>query len=448
MQVRKDTVLSDRGAAVKFGGLLFAAVTAYHVATAWIGGPASNWYGKTSEYYPLLTDAYLAGQTSLLVKPSPELLALPDPYDHIANAKYRLHDASLYHGKYYLFYGPTPVLVLFLPYKLLTGVHLQTRVAVALFCIIGFACSSVLFFLLAKREKWDCPPWFALAAVLSLGTAPAVSVLLSRPSFYEVTISAAYACVMAGFLFSLRALGEERPPCGSLVWAGLCFGLAAGCRPNFALIAILMAILVAFRLRSDRVRASAFVGPIVLCGILLAIYNYIRFENPFEFGIQYQLFDSTREVTNLFARSASSFFPTLAVLIFSPGQIAGPEIATGLLRWSPILFTGLLAPCILRFGSGKDHVNLSATRFVIYGMYLSSLCILILMALLGYVNRRYVMDFAPGFALLSWCLLAAMWQGIRSFAKSRQLPFQIAVVGAALYSGTIDVCVCLARIPR
>jgi len=166
-----------------------------------------------------------------------------------------------------------------------------------------------------------------------------------------------------------------------------------------------------------------------------------------EFGIRYQLFDSTREVTNLFARSASSFFPTLAVLIFSPGQIA-PEIATGLLRWSPIAFLGLLAPCILRFGSGKDHVNLSATRFVIYGVYLSSVCILILMALLGYVNRRYVMDFAPGFALLSWCLLAAMWQGIRSFSKSRQIPFQIAVVAAALYSGAIDVSVCLARLPR
>ena len=104
--------------------LLFVAVACFHFTTAWVRGPALNWHGQTSEYYPLLTDAFLAGQTSLLVQPSAELLALPDPHDPVANARFRLHDASLYHGKYYLYFGPTPAIVLFLPYKVLTGSHL------------------------------------------------------------------------------------------------------------------------------------------------------------------------------------------------------------------------------------------------------------------------------------------------------------------------------------
>src|ERR1035438_1482214 len=117
--------------------LAFVAVALFYTAVAWVGGAARTRHVQTSEYYALLTDAFLAGQTSLLVQPAAELLALPDPYDSSANGRFRLHDASLYHGKYYLYFGPTPALVLFLPYKVLTGSHLPARVAVASFCAGG-----------------------------------------------------------------------------------------------------------------------------------------------------------------------------------------------------------------------------------------------------------------------------------------------------------------------
>ena len=50
-------------------GVVFMAMASLHLATAWVGGPARNWHGQTSEYYQLLADAFGAGQTSLLVKP-------------------------------------------------------------------------------------------------------------------------------------------------------------------------------------------------------------------------------------------------------------------------------------------------------------------------------------------------------------------------------------------
>ena len=151
--------------------LLFLGISAFHFASAYGIGPASKltWGGRTAEHYALLTDAFLAGRTSLLVRPDPELLALSNPYDPVANVNYRLHDASLYGGKYYLYFGPAPAIVLFVPYKVLTGSHLPARAAVALFCIGGFACSCALFFLLVKREKWVCPFWLAATAVLSIG---------------------------------------------------------------------------------------------------------------------------------------------------------------------------------------------------------------------------------------------------------------------------------------
>jgi len=438
----------ERAARGRLPGLVFVAVTSIHFATAWVSGPARNWHGQTSEYYPLLTDAFLAGQTSLLVRPSAELLALPDPYDPAANAQLRLHDASLYNGKYYLYFGAAPAIVLFLPYKVLTGSHLPTRGAVALFCTGGFACSCLLFFLLAKREKWDCPQWLGSAAVLSLGTVPAVSFLLTRPSFYEVAIGAGYCFAMAGFLLTAHALGRDAPRTESLLGAGLCFGLAAGCRPNFALLAILMAALVAFRIRAHKTRVLAFVGPVVLCGILLAAYNYARFQNPFEFGVRYQLLDHRTDLEEHFGHSLSNLLPSLSVLVFSPVQPPSSELATGLLCGSPVSFLGLLTPCVLLFGRVRDHLKLGSTRFTIYCVYLSALGILILLALLGFVVRRYTVDFGPEFVLLSWCLLAAMWQAVQGFAKGMQIPFGTVVVAAAVYSAVLDFSICVSRVPR
>jgi hypothetical protein len=438
----------NRGARGWLPGLAFVAVALFHGVIAWVGGPARNWHGQTSAYYALLTDAFLAGQTSLLVRPAAELLALPDPYDPAANGRFRLHDASLYHGKYYLYFGPTPAVVLFLPYRVLTGSHLPTRIAVALFCAGGFACSCALFFLLAKREKWDCPRWLAAAAVLSLGTAPGVAFLVTRPSFYEVAISAGYCFVMAGFLLTAHSLGQDRPRVSSLIGAGLCFGLAAGCRPHLALLAILMVVLVAWRTRLHKTRALAFVVPVVLCGFLLAAYNYARFQNPFDFGIRYTLLDNRSDLNNHFGHSLGNLLPSLSVLVFSPVRLPPADLATGMLPASPIAFIGLLTPFILWYGRARYHVKLGSTRFAIYCVYVSALSMLILLALLGFTLRRYTADFSVGFVLLSWCLLAAMWQAVQGLGERKLIAFRIAVVAAALYPALLDFSICISRIPR
>jgi hypothetical protein len=425
-------------------GLWFVAVIVFYFTTAWVGGPASNWRGQTPEYYALLTDAFLAGQTSLLVQPPAELLALPNPYDPIRNAEYRLHDASLYRGKYYLYFGPTPALVLFLPFKVLTGSHLPSRVAVALFCAGGFACSCALFFLLAKLEKWDIPAWFASAVVISLGTAPGVIFLLAHTSFYEVAIAAGYCFVMAGFLLAAYSLGQRRPRVSSLAGAGLCFGLAVGCRPNYAPFTMLMVVLVTLWIRSPKMPALAYVGPVVLCGVLLAVYNYARFQNPFEFGLRYQLYAKPSDPADLVNRlnhSLASLLPGLYTLVLSPPSewLCWFHRSMGVLWGAPTALLGLCAPFVLRFGGVKGAIKPGSTRFVIYCIYVCVLSTLVVLALLGYAVGRYTVDFAPELVLLSWCLLAAGWQGLHQLAKTWVVPFRLAVVGIAFYSAALGI---------
>ena len=74
-----------------------------------------------SHYYQLLAKGFLAGHLYMPVPVSPQLLALPDPYDATRNAAFRVQDASLYRGRYFLYFGPTPVVTLFVPWKAVTG---------------------------------------------------------------------------------------------------------------------------------------------------------------------------------------------------------------------------------------------------------------------------------------------------------------------------------------
>ena len=426
-------------------GLVFLAVASFNFAATWMNGPVWNWLGRGRgpEFYTLLSDAFLAGQTSLLLKPSAEMLALPDPYDPLRNEGFRLHDASLYHGKYYLYFGPTPALVLFMPYRVLTGSHLPASIAVALFCTGGFAFSCALFFLLVKREQWDCPRWLTSIAMLSLGTAPGIAFLLVRASFYEVAISAGYCFVMAGFLLTAHSLLEDSPRTLSLIGAGLCFGLAAGCRPNLAVLAILMALLVGWRTRSYRVRALGFVAPILLCGLMLAAYNYARFQNPFEFGIQYALLGRRTDLDEHFGHLLGNFPHGIYTLLFSPVHLIRWDMVAGTLWLSPIACLGLLTPCLARLRRIGDHVKLGATRFTIHSLYVSTFSTLILLAVMGFILTRYLVDFAPGFVLLSWCLLAASWQAVRELPRRRQIVIGASIISVALYSLVVELAICV-----
>ena len=71
------------------------------VVYVWIAsaGTWTKWptYGG---YYQTLADGFRKGQTALATKPNPKLLALKDPYDPAANEGLRIHDVSLYKGRF------------------------------------------------------------------------------------------------------------------------------------------------------------------------------------------------------------------------------------------------------------------------------------------------------------------------------------------------------------
>ena len=241
-------------------------------------------------YYNYLGRAFAAGQLHLQLEPSPELLA-PDPWDPTKNGDLRMHDMVLFNGRYYLYHGAGPAILLFTPWRILTGHDLPEPVAVFVFCVGGF----LLYLAALLRSVSIMQPGVGQFAVmlLALGVCQSAPFLCNRVDVYEVAIAGGYFCVAGGVLFLTLAV-TSRAPAGFLAASGLLFGLAISCRPHLGSCgAIAALVLVGWKLMRPReVRWSgiaAYVGAFAAVGAAVATYNFLRFGDATEFGIRYLL---------------------------------------------------------------------------------------------------------------------------------------------------------------
>jgi hypothetical protein len=405
--------------------------TIYGLPSPAVARGISGVYG----YYDLLARAFVGGQLHLPVNPQPELLALPNPWEYPTNRPFRLLDAVLYKQRFYLYHGAAPVLLLFAPWYRLTAHDLPENFAAFLFALGGYFFLSLLFLqVLTRLSSRISVALFALC-LLAIGIGQSAPYMLHRALLYEVAIACGFCCVSAGFYFLFRWLTV---PGTRALWAGLSglsFGLAIGCRPHLGLAAVaaflLMLLLpepgerVEFRiLNSQRLRRDIlpFCIPVILCCLGIAAYNYARFGNPLEFGLRYQLGESSYQNVRL---SMENVAPGLYYLLLCPPNLVAEfpffrlalrqpfdamvnvlppryflELTGGIFALSPIALIALLAPfCRKRLAAGRG-----VFAFVLTMLGFTASCILFLAAT-GLTSQRYEVDFAP-FLLFVACLAA------------------------------------------
>src|SRR5205814_5982790 len=106
--------------------------------------------GAKDNYYNLLVQGFRNGQLNLEREAPAGFKRLENPYNYNESKPYLLipgallHDLSYFNGKFYLYFGVTPALVLFWPYTALTGHSLLHRDATVIFFSIGFLASVAL----------------------------------------------------------------------------------------------------------------------------------------------------------------------------------------------------------------------------------------------------------------------------------------------------------------
>jgi hypothetical protein len=364
--------------------------------------------------YGLLTEAYAAGQVHLKVEPDAALLALPDPYDPVANARFRLHDATLFEGKYYLYFGSAPVLIAMLPWRLLTGTYLTQPAAVALFTAGGIAAALALL-LRVRRDLPGVPRIAFLVAALVPPFGSMAGYLLHYPGFYEVPIASAGCFLMVSMYFLLLALQSDHGAVSWLSISSAAFAVAMASRPHFvfaAAVVMLPAMLCVSRRAGLRLVLAASYLPIGLVGVSLLVHNQVRFGSFFEFGVKYQLAGASQIELQVFdvARMVAGLREYLAGAAdfsrYFPFFIGGENGLFGVLWGVPLLWLVPLLLLARRNGHARDAGR--STRTLLASLMVAWIAVLALLASYHLQVDRYFIDIYPGAALaglLAWLSL-------------------------------------------
>jgi len=300
------------------GVLAFVAVIQIWIVTA--GGVSFPQY---SDKYMRLARALLHGQVSLLETPSPQLLALKDPYDVQQNFKFRdpnTDDMVLFKGRYYLYWGPVPALLIAAGSWVIRDPtpDMGDQYLVLAFMFGATVLVAVLMLQIKRGFFPALSKWSIVPPLVTFGLGTPVLFTLARSAAYEAAICGGQFFLLAGLCTGFAAF---RKPAGwRFALAGLSWALAVGCRVSLAPAIIAIAMLALFWIwRGFRARkfvrrsALGFMislsAPLAVGALCLSWYNYVRFQSIFEFGQRFQL------TTEESLRIGSTDFVTLGHLV-------------------------------------------------------------------------------------------------------------------------------------
>lgn len=308
-------------------------IAAFVVVNSEVGGNFALSCNSGNQVSQELVDAFEAGQTHLLNEPSEVLAQIANPYDKNLRESTPNHgtrwDHVYFDGKYYSYYGIMPVLVLFLPYHELTGKYFSTPVAILLFSLIGIIGLSMVFLEFVRKFFPKLPTGCYLTCLIILHVISGIWFSVGRLKFYEVAMSAGFAFLTWAVYFFLSAniIGEGKISLIRSAAASLIFGAAVLSRPTLVLYCLCAGLFMTLAVKKASGKENklftwrsfeyivCFLTPMVCLGVLQMLYNYDRFGNPFEFGIQYSL--TINDFTNSEFHSFFSF-TALYNYLFNP----------------------------------------------------------------------------------------------------------------------------------
>lgn len=435
LRVKKNTFARLRSSLPSVGSIsavlagLLVVLLYWHIVTP----TPDSWVvkGKQGDYYNLLLNGFEKGGLNMDVQPRRDLLEAENPYDPRKRPpNSALHDASLYDGKYYLYFGPAPAVVLMWPFRLLVGSDMPLPLAMWSFASIGFLFSVLVLLRVRKDYAPRSGAWLVFFLVGGVGLAGLIPVLLRRTAFWEMAISGAYCFISIALYFSYRSIHERGERTLWLALASLAFGLAVASRATFvvALPFLFVPLFVEWLdggrealHRSMRLIKCAVLGlsPVFAIGCVLMWYNYARFGSVTEFGQNYQLtsLGYEKEVQHFgmqfFWINAYAYF--LAPVEWSiflpyvnsplgdaywpvplPHGYGGMELVFGFLRFVPLVWFLPLVAIVL-----VARNIFSGLLAWIAGVLIVVTGILLMLLFYFAANGRYLADFVPWLILLS-----------------------------------------------
>ncbi len=425
-------------------------VIIYYVWCVTIGLWA-KWPYET-DYYDLQATAFYHGQIALEVQPDPALLAF-EGFDVYVPENRKgipiLWDATLYDGKYYLYWGPVPAILL-AGGKVLFSAPVGDNIVTFAFLVGTFLFMTALILEFRKNYHPATPQWAVWLAVAMSGTVNPMPYLLFEPRIYEASIIAAQFFLMGGFYWLFSAFRKPSVPRFGL--SGLFLACAVGSRTAvFPAVALLALTALLWTVKFHRAKIPAFIGamalPLMLGAAGYAWYNHARFGSVAEFGLRYQITAYNQMTDRMFSLAFVPFNAYKA--LFNPLELrpsfpyvfptrwVGPasleagnyplyyelfaEKITGVLFGSPFLFFALLS------GLNKDRQY----RWVLASLTGSTLLSFFVTQLFFFASMRYMLDFVPSLSLLA---VLGFWQWLEMSGSPPVARFFHATLGLFLFA--------------
>jgi hypothetical protein len=438
-------------------------------------------YGSTSNYYALLASSFRHGELSLPLRPDPALLALPNPYDPSAREGIKAPlDLSLYKGKFYLYWGAAPALLLAVLGPLFSGEISDGYLLFALVCGI-FLLQSLLIINIWERFFPEIPKWIVVLSMFVAGLISPSLWLLSQPKIYETAIAGGQFFFIAGLSSVISALDRPSPSGWRLALAGIFWALAVGTRSVLVFPIAFMTLMVVywFYRISDRSLSKLAIGlvplglPLVLGAIAFGWYNWARFGSIVETGFSYalagpdlqrhlsELFSPVYLIQNLYNYLLNPFIVKQAFPLIYPvrgrideilpwqvlPEIYSAQAITGILWTAPFsLFAGISASILLKQFFKKNQMNYLgedsktiSLHWITTGLLGSFLLSFLSLLAFFWTAMRYGEDFMPTLTLLG---LIGFWHGYQSLSenpkKNKMLPILgITLAGISIIVGTL-----------
>ena len=414
-------------------------------------GWAPLWNGEVPghrDQYEKITEAFLQGQLYFDVEVDSALLELDNPYDRDARVEAGVEsrqwddmwDHAYYDGHYYMYFGVVPVLLLFMPYRVITGNSLTTYHATQIFAAFFIAGVFLLFAYLTKKFFAKMP----LAVFLLLSTAVAVMSIwycVSYPALYCTAIISALCMMIWSLYFFVRAVfdGETTPKTFIFAAVGSLLGaLAFGCRPTIALGNLMVIPLFITFVRNRKLTGAQWgytalcVLPYVAVAAGLMWYNYARFDDPFEFGQSYQM---TVADQTLYGDLANVNWSAVGTVFGDALFRSDSEpLDYGIFVTFPILFLGIIGAC--RKGS-RGYLFRSGLGLVIPAAVLTTVIIVVISILwTPYLLPRYTMDYL-------WLMGIALFVGVGALYQREKVNPRLTLIVGILSVFTVIVCIAL-----
>lgn len=320
------------------------------------------------------------------------------------------YDTSIYDNKIYLYFGITPIILFYAPFYLITHFFISDQIVYALLSVIIFVLQllilkKVLLYLIQSNIlKKDINKYFNVITLIVLSLCNGIPLTYISITVHSIAVLTSIFCQLVAIYLCLLLVNNFTKR--KMFFIGLFLTLAVGSRPSSIILLLLLFVfmLYIFNIKKYWKQYLCFFIPIIIYGIILATYNYMRFNSIFDFGLLYQFgpMYNKNSINNFnvsFITFAKNIFfnifylPTFTFitplcLFKNPENLSHFEPMIGGFIICPIVvFLLFIKKIFIRFFNDNKNIPL-----LIIVMLITSLCYILLNSCMG-SNARFVAEY-------------------------------------------------------